>query len=53
MIYFSALKIHTSRQTRDLLERLGGFIVEERGQVEMKVNLEKTISVSKYNNIQY
>ncbi|XP_030840199.1 speract receptor [Strongylocentrotus purpuratus] len=31
-----ALKIHTSSETKNLLEQMGGFVVEERGLISMK-----------------
>ena len=34
---FSALKIHASSECKELLERLGGYVLEERGKVAMKV----------------
>lgn len=33
-----ALKIHTSKSTKLLLDKLGGYVLEERGWVEMKVS---------------
>jgi hypothetical protein len=35
--YFAALKIHCSRQTKLLLETLGGYNTIERGPVSIKV----------------
>lgn len=32
-----ALKIHISEATKDILESLGGFIIEARGEVFLKV----------------
>ena len=37
LIYFAALQIHCSAQCKDLLEALGGYTLQERGLVPMKV----------------
>ncbi|KAJ8036323.1 Atrial natriuretic peptide receptor 1 [Holothuria leucospilota] len=34
--YISALKIHTSKSTKTVLEKLGGFKMEYRGEVDLK-----------------
>lgn len=34
----SAMRIHCSRQCKELLDKLGGFDIEERGLVELKVS---------------
>ena len=36
-IYFPALKIHCSKECRDILNLLGGYKIEDRGLVSMKV----------------
>lgn len=37
-LMITALRVHISLTTRDILEELGGYIIEERGKVEMKVS---------------
>ena len=37
LIYLAALQIHCSAQCKDLLEALGGYTLQERGLVPMKV----------------
>ena len=40
MLLFSvALRIHISEVTKTILEALGGFVVENRGEVYLKVSL--------------
>ena len=39
---FLALRIHISEVTKRILEALGGFIVENRGEVFLKVSLTVT-----------
>jgi len=34
-----AMKIHVSGTTKELLDHHGGFILEKRGSIEIKVNL--------------
>jgi hypothetical protein len=34
---FLAMKIHISENTKEILDKLGGYIVEKRGTVEVKV----------------
>lgn len=36
-IFYTALKIHISQCTADILVQAGSFELEERGEVEMKV----------------
>ena len=36
-MYFSALKIHVSAECKAVLENLGGYQIEARGYVNMKV----------------
>ena len=38
-IYILALRIHISEVTKRILEALGGFVVETRGEVYLKVSL--------------
>ena len=38
MLTFSALKIHCSQNCKEILDKLDGYILEERGQTEMKVS---------------
>ena len=33
-----ALKVHCSKQCKEILDRLGGYHLQERGLVEMKVH---------------
>ena len=35
---FSALRIHVSPECKEVLDRLGGYVLQERGFVEMKVS---------------
>lgn len=35
---FTAFKIHISQDTKDCLDRVGGFIVKLRGELEIKVS---------------
>lgn len=35
-ICFTALKIHCSNETKELLKALGGYLLEKRGEIEMK-----------------
>lgn len=37
----AAMKIHCSEQCKQILERLGGYQMEARGKVPMKVRLKK------------
>lgn len=37
LFFILALKIHISEATKSILESLGGFIIEERGEVFLKV----------------
>ena len=37
LFFILALKIHISEATKNILESLGGFIIEERGEVFLKV----------------
>ena len=37
IIIFSAMKIHISSSTKDILEQFDAFNIELRGEVEMKV----------------
>lgn len=37
MFFFSARKIHISEATKVILENLGGFTIEERGEIFLKV----------------
>ena len=39
--FFLALRIHISEVTKRILEALGGFNVENRGEVYLKVSLTK------------
>lgn len=36
-VYFLALKIHVSPQTKEVLDTFGTFDLELRGEIEMKV----------------
>ena len=36
--FFSAMKIHITQETKDILDELGGFITDCRGFVEIKVS---------------
>lgn len=36
----TAGKIHISQATRDLLEELGGYVIEPRGEIQIKVILD-------------
>jgi hypothetical protein len=36
--HISALKIHISKTTRDLLKSAGGFVMEDRGLMDLKVS---------------
>jgi hypothetical protein len=36
---FTAMKIHCSQQVKEILEKLGGYHMESRGKVAMKVVL--------------
>jgi len=38
---FAALKIHISQQCKETLEKLGGYVTEKRGVVELKVSSSK------------
>ena len=40
LLTLSALKIHCSPQCKEVLDQLGGYYVEERGLVAMKVSSE-------------
>ena len=42
VFYFAALQIHISEQTKDVLTLLGGYKLELRGEVEMKVGIYST-----------
>ena len=35
---FSALRVHVSPECKEVLDRLGGYVLQERGFVEMKVS---------------
>ena len=35
----TALCVHVSRETKEILDNLGGFKLESRGEVEIKVNV--------------
>lgn len=37
-LFFSALRIHVSPECKEILDELGGYHLENRGEVEMKVN---------------
>jgi len=37
MVYFVADRIHLSKDTKDLLDQLGGYITRDRGLTEIKV----------------
>ena len=41
---YLALCIHVSPECREVLEQLGGYHLEERGEVEMKVLVKATIT---------
>lgn len=36
-VFYTALKIHISQSTADILFQAGSFELEERGEIEMKV----------------
>jgi hypothetical protein len=38
LIPSKAMKIHISSTTRDILETFGNFILEKRGEIELKVS---------------
>ena len=38
IFFFSALKIHVSQSTKDVLDTFNTFVLEERGEIEMKVS---------------
>ena len=40
LLLFLALKIHCSQQCKELLDQLGGYEVEERGIVHLKVSFQ-------------
>lgn len=39
-VFYTALKIHISQSTADILVQAGSFEMEERGEIEMKVTKE-------------
>lgn len=47
--YFAAFKIHCSRQTKLLLETLGGYNTIERGPVSIKVCSDCSVNSSNIN----
>ena len=40
LIHFTALRIHVSPECKAVLDKLGGFHLEERGPVTLKVSLD-------------
>lgn len=42
----SARKIHISEATKEILEKLGGFTIEERGEIFLKVGQKKFFFLS-------
>lgn len=40
---FQAMKIHVSENTKALLDQVGGFILEKRGNIDIKVNFASPI----------
>jgi len=47
LISFSALRIHTSQSTADILLKNGSFELEERGDIEIKVCIRPLFIQSK------
>ena len=41
-----ALKIHVSDASKHILDRLGGYVLESRGTVHMKVDFRNIITIS-------
>lgn len=48
IFFYTALKIHISQCTADILIQAGSFELEERGEVEMKVISESTVKCTVY-----
>ena len=46
LLFIAALKIHCSSQCQTYLDELGGYILEERGLVSMKVNFVEGVILS-------
>lgn len=42
------MKIHVSENTKLLLDQLGGFILEKRGNVEIKVEFSDSVLMMKF-----
>jgi atrial natriuretic peptide receptor A len=50
VISLKALRIHLSPECKQILDELGGYLLEERGEVSMKV-CKKAISYGKLNDL--
>jgi len=46
LLFIAALKIHCSSQCQKYLDELGGYILEERGLVSMKVKFVEGVILS-------
>ena len=44
---FTALKIHISSDTKSLLDHLGGYHIQERGEVFLKVHVDVAVVCSR------